>query len=43
MVAADGTRIPVKVDVNLWEDESGRAIEAPVDPATVEFDALSQL
>ena len=30
-------------DVNLWEDESGRAIEAPVDPATVEFDALSQL
>jgi len=43
MVAGDGTRIPMKVDVNLWEDESGRAIEAPVDPATVEFDALSQL
>ena len=43
MVAADGTRVPVKVDVNLWEDESGRTIDAPLDPSTVEFDALSQL
>jgi len=43
MIAADGTRLPMKVDVNLWEDESARAIEAPLDPATVEFDPLSQL
>ena len=43
MVAGDGTRIPVKVDINLWEDESGRAIQAPVDPETVDFDGLSQL
>jgi putative nucleotidyltransferase with HDIG domain len=43
MVTPDGTRVPCDVDINLWEDERGRAILAPVDPATVEFDALSQL
>ena len=43
MVAADGARLPVKPDVNLWEDDLGRAIAAPLDPSTVEFDPLSQL
>jgi putative nucleotidyltransferase with HDIG domain len=43
MVMADGTRVPTSIDINLWEDPSGRAIEAPVDPATVDFDPLSQL
>jgi putative nucleotidyltransferase with HDIG domain len=43
MVTADGTRVPGTLDINLWEDERGRAVEAPVDPATVDFDGLSQL
>ena len=43
MHAADGTRLGRPVDVNLWDDEAERAIMAPVDPATVDFDPLSQL
>jgi putative nucleotidyltransferase with HDIG domain len=43
MVTPDGTRVPAKIDINLWEDEIGRAIASPVDPATVDFDGLSQL
>src|SRR3954468_12713810 len=43
MVTADGARVPGPLDVNLWEDERGRTVEAPVDPATVDFDGLSQL
>ena len=43
MFAGDGVRLNRPVDVNLWDDEPGRAIMAPVDPATVDFDPLSQL
>jgi putative nucleotidyltransferase with HDIG domain len=43
MVTPDGTRVPTQIDINLWEDETGRAIEAPVDPGSVDFDGLSQL
>ena len=43
MVAPDGTRLVRHVDVNLWDDEAERAIVAPVDPATLDFDPLSQL
>ena len=43
MTTADGTRLNRHVDVNLWEYEGERAILAPVDPATVDFDPLSQL
>jgi len=43
MVTADGVRVPVEINVNLWEDERERLIEAPVDPTTVDFDGLSQL
>jgi hypothetical protein len=43
MNGADGVRLPRPMDVNLWDDESARAIAAPVDPATVDFDPLSQL
>ena len=31
------------IDVNLWEDDGERAIVSPIDPATVDFDPLSQL
>jgi hypothetical protein len=41
MVAVDGTRAP-STDVTVGR-RVGHAIEAPVDPATVDFDALSQL
>jgi putative nucleotidyltransferase with HDIG domain len=43
MVTADGARMARHVDVNLWDDEAERAIVAPVDPASVDFDPLSQL
>jgi putative nucleotidyltransferase with HDIG domain len=43
MVAPDGSKPPRQIDLNLWEEEHGRAIVAPVDPATVDFDPLSQL
>jgi len=43
MQASDGTRLSRPVDVNLWDDETERAIMAPVDPATVDFDPLSQM
>ena len=43
MQAADGTRLGRAIDVNLWDDETERAIMAPVDPAAVDFDPLSQL
>jgi hypothetical protein len=43
MVTADGVRVPGEINVNLWEDERERMIEAPVDPTTVDFDGLSQL
>jgi putative nucleotidyltransferase with HDIG domain len=43
MMTADGTKLPRQIDINLWEEEHGRAIVAPVDPATADFDPLSQL
>jgi hypothetical protein len=43
MTTVDGTRLRRHVDVNLWDCDRERAILAPVDPATVDFDPLSQL
>jgi putative nucleotidyltransferase with HDIG domain len=43
MTTADGTRLSRHIDINLWDYEGERAILAPVDPATVDFDPLSQL
>jgi putative nucleotidyltransferase with HDIG domain len=43
MVAADGSRPTRRIDINLWEAEADRAIKAPVDPASVDFDPLAQL
>jgi putative nucleotidyltransferase with HDIG domain len=43
MTTADGTRLNRHIDINLWDYEGERAILAPVDPATVDFDPLSQL
>jgi putative nucleotidyltransferase with HDIG domain len=43
MIAGDGTRLGRPIDVNLWEDDGERAIVSPIDPATVDFDPLSQL
>ena len=43
MTTSDGTRLSRHIDLNLWEYDGERAIVAPVDPATVDFDPLSQL
>jgi putative nucleotidyltransferase with HDIG domain len=43
MIGTDGSTPGRHVDINLWEDEQSRAISAPVDPATVDFDPLAQL
>jgi putative nucleotidyltransferase with HDIG domain len=43
MIAADGTPLARQLDVNLWEDETERSIEAPLDATEYDFDPLSQL
>jgi putative nucleotidyltransferase with HDIG domain len=43
MIASDGKQLPRPLDLNLWDDEAGRSIEAPLDPESAGFDPLSQL
>jgi putative nucleotidyltransferase with HDIG domain len=45
LFAADRTRIPEPIEINLWESEGpqSRSIQAPVDPAEYGIDPLIQL